>query len=301
MAAAPLIAALLAGFALLTAGLWRWTRPTPSRGGHQCGRCGYDVRGLPTPTCPECGADLRVVGTVDPSRRAWKSRWTFIFAWTLLILVASLAAIPPLMDRVGFARRTASNTLAWRAGSNVKDSDTLELTCTAQNTELYWRGSDNHRRLLYQDSYRIDIPNGADAHLQVDSQRRTATLINGTRQPLGPSQPFDRSALTALAATNDRVMDKALAAPAFDLLDDFVVHTAGVTMPYNSTAGTVTSGSRTLKQSASAGVSYRWNTADTVSDSLSPMNHFIWLAPLALWWLGLRLDRRRRMPESVPK
>jgi hypothetical protein len=27
-----------------------------------CGRCGYDVRGLPTFFCPECGSDLREVG-----------------------------------------------------------------------------------------------------------------------------------------------------------------------------------------------------------------------------------------------
>jgi hypothetical protein len=33
-----------------------------------CGRCGYAVRGLPTFTCPECGADLREVGILTPRR-----------------------------------------------------------------------------------------------------------------------------------------------------------------------------------------------------------------------------------------
>jgi len=28
----------------------------------RCGHCGYDVRGLPSPVCPECGSDLRIVG-----------------------------------------------------------------------------------------------------------------------------------------------------------------------------------------------------------------------------------------------
>lgn len=28
-----------------------------------CATCGYDVRGLPTSTCPECGSDLNEVGT----------------------------------------------------------------------------------------------------------------------------------------------------------------------------------------------------------------------------------------------
>lgn len=30
-----------------------------------CGQCGYDVRGLPSAICPECGADLAVVGLRD--------------------------------------------------------------------------------------------------------------------------------------------------------------------------------------------------------------------------------------------
>jgi hypothetical protein len=33
-----------------------------------CGRCGYPVRGLTGTTCPECGADQRVVGVVRPYR-----------------------------------------------------------------------------------------------------------------------------------------------------------------------------------------------------------------------------------------
>ena len=33
-----------------------------------CGRCGYPVRGLAGTVCPECGADRRVVGVMDPNR-----------------------------------------------------------------------------------------------------------------------------------------------------------------------------------------------------------------------------------------
>ena len=33
-----------------------------------CGRCGYPVRGLHTPICPECGANRNVVGVVRPYR-----------------------------------------------------------------------------------------------------------------------------------------------------------------------------------------------------------------------------------------
>lgn len=31
-----------------------------------CGHCGYDVRGLPTFICPECGKDLREAGILTP-------------------------------------------------------------------------------------------------------------------------------------------------------------------------------------------------------------------------------------------
>ena len=37
-----------------------------------CGRCGYDVRGLPGRVCPECGGDLDVVGRFAPQFRNWQ-------------------------------------------------------------------------------------------------------------------------------------------------------------------------------------------------------------------------------------
>jgi predicted RNA-binding Zn-ribbon protein involved in translation (DUF1610 family) len=46
-----------------------------------CGRCGYDVRGLSSFTCPECGSDLREVGIVRP-----RSRRGLDVGWKLLIL-----------------------------------------------------------------------------------------------------------------------------------------------------------------------------------------------------------------------
>jgi hypothetical protein len=45
--------------------LWRFLRRKPAASaGSVCGKCGYDVSGLPTFTCPECGSDLRQVGIV---------------------------------------------------------------------------------------------------------------------------------------------------------------------------------------------------------------------------------------------
>jgi hypothetical protein len=51
-----------------------------------CGRCGYSVTGLTTPECPECGADLRIVG-INTRALALKHRGGLggaILAWTIL-------------------------------------------------------------------------------------------------------------------------------------------------------------------------------------------------------------------------
>jgi hypothetical protein len=49
-------AILLAGpMLLLSAGVFVRKRFWPVYGPHQCAHCGYDLRGLPEPRCPECG------------------------------------------------------------------------------------------------------------------------------------------------------------------------------------------------------------------------------------------------------
>jgi len=60
-----------------------------------CGRCGYAVRGLPTFTCPECGADLREVGIVTPGHSGMSPRMRgvlLVLIWTLALPVAAFVA-----------------------------------------------------------------------------------------------------------------------------------------------------------------------------------------------------------------
>jgi len=61
-----------------------------------CGRCGYNVSGLPTFTCPECGSDLRGVGIVTPGQRRPIGPWGRALLWTLILpapaLILSVAA-----------------------------------------------------------------------------------------------------------------------------------------------------------------------------------------------------------------
>lgn len=52
-----------------------------------CGNCGYPVAGLNQLTCPECGADLRIVGIVTPDQRRPRSIFGAVIGWTLAMLV----------------------------------------------------------------------------------------------------------------------------------------------------------------------------------------------------------------------
>ena len=51
-----------------------------------CGRCGYNLQGLPGTICPECGADTSEVGTRRPVRNFARGTWTACILWLALLL-----------------------------------------------------------------------------------------------------------------------------------------------------------------------------------------------------------------------
>lgn len=57
-----------------------------------CGKCGYDVRELPSRICPECGSDLLSVGTVERDGSVWP--WQ---AWAAGLAAAALCIGLPLL------------------------------------------------------------------------------------------------------------------------------------------------------------------------------------------------------------
>ena len=99
----------------------------------RCGRCGYDVRGLPSAMCPECGGDLREVGVVGPATNGWAFRaaalvvYAFVALVSPLPIVAALALLLPTratrefdrtlrLDRPGevsYDLRVAGGGVAW--------------------------------------------------------------------------------------------------------------------------------------------------------------------------------------------
>src|SRR5688572_22840152 len=67
-----------------------------------CGHCGYNVRGLESFTCPECGSDLREVGMFRPQARPARrgARLRAMAVWTVCVLAAALvllATVPALL------------------------------------------------------------------------------------------------------------------------------------------------------------------------------------------------------------
>src|SRR5437588_12839068 len=79
----------------------------------RCGRCGYNVTGLPGTICPECGSDLREVGIIWPGARKSLPRWVRAFGWSVFVLLAVLlplegigAMIAPRLPQIHDEQRT---------------------------------------------------------------------------------------------------------------------------------------------------------------------------------------------------
>jgi hypothetical protein len=55
----------------------------------RCANCGYNVRGLPSPICPECGANLNAVGCISlrDSRKDRRKRILRAFFFTVLMAI----------------------------------------------------------------------------------------------------------------------------------------------------------------------------------------------------------------------
>jgi class 3 adenylate cyclase len=107
IALAVLVLAMVLFFGALVGFAMR-RRGREGRADRACGRCGYDVRGLPTFFCPECGSDLREVGissgtppglmtllilSIAASRRRMLVWSVVIVAVTLGVMFGALALV----------------------------------------------------------------------------------------------------------------------------------------------------------------------------------------------------------------
>lgn len=80
---------------VLIIGITLWITGGRSRGSGEmaCGGCGYAVRGLQALQCPECGADLRMVGINRPKSGAARNLGIALTLGTALLLLTCLGSM----------------------------------------------------------------------------------------------------------------------------------------------------------------------------------------------------------------
>src|SRR5690349_15105972 len=82
-----------------------------------CARCGYNVKGLPSFTCPECGTDLRETGIHTPGQYMPVVRRYLSIAWRRLRLFVQALLIGV---RAGFAAGSRAFCVVWRGDTHAR-------------------------------------------------------------------------------------------------------------------------------------------------------------------------------------
>lgn len=79
-----------------------------------CGRCRYSLRGWNSPTCPECGSDVRKVGVITGSQWTRPLGNGIVLCLSLLALGVGIrvAALPRPIEFAEVERRWQSNSVS---------------------------------------------------------------------------------------------------------------------------------------------------------------------------------------------
>ena len=150
-----LIGPLVLGFA------WAWYRRPRPAGEPRCAKCGYDIRGLPSPICPECGSDLRQVGTGALTDKTQRRYATIVALWAALCWIGGGVGLSLLSNLPAFTYQSSQNTQTYTGPtSNAYKSVTVA-------SDLYgygrppkpWRG---HVKVT------LTLNDGRTAQLEID-------------------------------------------------------------------------------------------------------------------------------------
>lgn len=96
-----------------------------------CGKCGYVVRGITSLTCPECGSDLRVVGTVtEGSKGKVVAGCLMPLAYTFLCFIFSVGLFTLLLQ---FLPTYGNYSLSFSLYPDSDEIDTVEF-----RSDLLW-------------------------------------------------------------------------------------------------------------------------------------------------------------------
>ncbi len=121
-----LVVLLLGGTGLVLVMLRSRRRQMPKSAA--CGRCGYNVRGMPTFVCPECGADVREVGIRPPA----SPRRGGVFFLGLAMSIAALALLAGGTLSFYYRRRAAADRAAAIAARQALIAQRAAVAAQAQ-------------------------------------------------------------------------------------------------------------------------------------------------------------------------
>lgn len=113
-----------------------------------CGKCGYPARGIESLNCPECGADLREVGIVDPNRRRFISKRMLTgVLYTACIFILTLPFSQPFSESIPMQLRK-TQTVVMSPGSDTFRVVALTLERDLSATPHQRWQSSNYELLL---------------------------------------------------------------------------------------------------------------------------------------------------------
>ena len=158
-----------------------------------CGRCAYDVRGLPGRVCPECGSDLRIVGFRRPGVIPWpRPRQAFyvIVAVLLPLLGANLAVEwlvtnwSPTEQHMQFSEAAYAASDSWPALIYVDAGVKCRIAASALPPPLSDLQLKQVTVRLYRFSGKVTLPDGSQvtprtmavANISLPSTGKAATL-----------------------------------------------------------------------------------------------------------------------------
>jgi hypothetical protein len=212
-----------------------------------CGKCGYNVRGLPSSTCPECGSDLDVVGRVPADRQRGKAiRRAILFAALLaigtggLLFLVHYTLIPFQVDR---------SATVWLFGPQSGAFVDIRMDLHSSGWRLaWWPVEDASWQTCRIKLQRLD---GSSKTIVADLGDRTFRVFGSGGRAAGPEHPTTPETLSDWLSRNN------LDATA----DEYVIRAEGATI------------ARVLEDAATCGPVFQWSR---VSRAASTGTNFSW-------------------------
>jgi hypothetical protein len=115
-----------------------------------CGKCGYNVTGLESMVCPECGSDLREVGIMTPSQRPRPvdlGPLLPMLVWTLLLTGLAVAISGALTTNAPYLRETRVQRVIFAQLSYLQTTIQVEEVGTVTSWGRRSEGKPTHLRL----------------------------------------------------------------------------------------------------------------------------------------------------------